>query len=82
MKDISLRKQAATTGRCNIAVRRILDKERMTAAVCPGCWNSTGRRKRLLQDLKKLGVVVRYAADRAEGTYIKGAVHLSECPYR
>ena len=79
---ISLRQRAILDGRCLIRVRKIKDKQMLSAAVCPGCWNSLLGRKRLIEEMKMLGVEVISKYDRPDGVYQKSHKHSKSCPLK
>lgn len=77
----SLRKKVIDQGRGMVRVRRIEDRELLTAAVCPGCWNEPARRRALLRRMERLGVEPMQRDDLLEGVYHSGEAHAPECRY-
>ena len=80
--EISLRKKAVQDHRTMVRVRRTRDRQLLTAAVCPGCWNSPAGRKRITGRLQERGVEVISREDQVTGTYLPGTRHAPECSFR
>ena len=65
-----------------VRVRRAGGSEKVTAAVCPGCWNSPVRRPALIAQLAREGLEVADPADGVDGRYRQRSPHASGCPWR
>lgn len=74
-----LRKHTVDQGRSMVRVRYKEDGRLITAAVCPGCWNSPQQRQLLLKKMEKLGVEPVHKADLASGVYREKS-HAPGCP--
>ncbi len=79
-----IRRKAVADGRAMVRVRRAgsTGAAAVTAAVCPGCWDSPSRRPALIAVLAREGLEVAHPDDRAEGQYRAGSAHAAGCPWR
>ena len=80
-EEINLRKLTVLEGRCMVRVIRVATGEKLTAAMCPGCWNDRSRRKVLTVNLERMGLTVAHYNDFLDGKYQRKSPHAPLCPY-
>lgn len=80
-EEVSLRKLTVLEGRCMVRVIRVATGEKLTAAICPGCWNDRTRRRVLAEKLERMGLTVAHYDDFLDGKYKRNSLHAPVCPY-
>jgi len=79
---MTVRERAIRDGRAALRVRDKRTGRLLAVGVCPGCWNTRGRRAALLAQLEANGLAVVHGKDGTAGAYYSPRGHAPGCPWR